>query len=629
MTNASPKLVKVFCGELCRSIECTSTELNLLNRDINGLEANIKIGYAKFVKEPENLPPRILDLLQIAAHVFCADRLIYRGGRDSISNKAWGRSFEFHIPVLDYDFWNNQTLQKALSDALVFMTGDRKYNFVFEKSKLGHLPKSELKQLSLFGDEVEQIEGTDGDDVLLFSGGLDSLAGAIERLNTLPDNKLIVVSHKANNTVTHTQKQLVEHLKRCYENRVFSYGFECHNKKTQVKKNNAKEETQRTRMFLYSSIAFAICNCADKHSFYVYENGITSINLPTQTDVVNARASRTTHPKTLGLMKKVFRFFDDGFDIIAPYYNKTKEDVFKIFTTYDEKELLRSSVSCSSTRKKPGTFSHCGCCSQCIDRYFAAYASGLEEYDVEYMDDFITKIPDEKTRQQLWQMLRMASAEKLQTSEELFKNFPDEIVDILEYWHFDNPEDSLAEIFSLFSRYGDSVMRAAKAMQFKHEDLSIPIADDSLLSMLSSREYLKTPTQIRVEEIDKVLRTSIPQVFHASMPKDENDFNNKVKALLTAAGNSFTREYPVLKFGISSYRADLSEDELIIESKYLRGKTPPSVATESIAADITKIPNKLSVLFIVYDPERKIPDDDEFINSYEQKRQLCFVRIYR
>jgi len=81
MTTASPKLVKVFCGELCRSVECTSTELNLLNRNINGLEANITIGYEKFVKDPENLPPRILDFLQIAAHIFCADRLIYRGGR--------------------------------------------------------------------------------------------------------------------------------------------------------------------------------------------------------------------------------------------------------------------------------------------------------------------------------------------------------------------------------------------------------------------------------------------------------------------------------------------------------------------------------------------------------------------
>jgi len=624
MTNASPKLVKVFCSELCRSDRCTSTELNLLNRKINSLEANIVTGYNKFVKDPENLPPRILDLIQIASYVFCADRLVNRGDRRSLSNKAWGRNFEFHIPVLDYDFWNNQMLQNALSEALVFMTGDRKYNFIFERSELGHLPKTDLKQLSLFNDNTEPFNGMDSADVLLFSGGLDSLAGIVERLNSQPNNKLIVVSHKSNNSVIRTQKKIIEHLQKHHIDRLLPYGFECHNKKTQ-----SKEETQRTRMFLYSSIAFAVCNCADKHNMYVYENGITSINLPIQADIMNARASRTTHPKTLNLMKKIFSFFDSGFDIIAPYYDKTKEDVFKVFATYDEKNLLTSSVSCSSTRKKPGTFNHCGCCSQCIDRQFAAYASGLENYDAEYADNFITKIPDDETRQRLWQMLRLASAEKLQTPEEIFKNFPDEMVNLLEYWHCDNHEDSLAEIYLLFSRYSDSVIRAAKAIQAKHDDLSNPIACDSLLSMLSSREYLKTPTQIRVEEIDKVLIPSIPQTFHSAKPKDENDFSDKVQALLTAAGNRFTREYPVLRFGISSYRADLSEDTLIIESKYLRGKTTPSVATEGIAADITKVPDRFSLLFVVYDPERNISEDIEFISSFEQKRPLCFVRIYR
>jgi hypothetical protein len=624
MTKASPKLVKVFCGELCNTTKCTSTELNLLNRNINELETNITIGYDKFVKDPENLSPRILDLLQIAAHVFCADRLINRGGRDSLGNEAWGRSFEFHIPVLDYEFWSNQPLQNALSEALVFMTGDRKYSFVFEQSALGHLPKTEYKQLSIFNDEIEYIDGSGDVDVLLFSGGLDSLSGMVERLNILPNNRLLVVSHKANNHVTHTQQKIVEYLQNRYKNRLLHYGFECHNRKMQ-----SKEETQRTRMFLFSSIAFAICNCADKHSFYIYENGITSINLPTQTDVINARASRTTHPKTLGLMRKVFNFFDADFDIIAPYYDKTKEDIFKIFETYDEKNLLKSSVSCSSTRKKPGMFNHCGCCSQCIDRHFAAYASGLDEYDVDYTDDFITKIPDDETRQRLWQTLRLASAENLQTMENLFKNYPDEMVDIVEYWHCDNYEDSLAEIHLLFSRYGDSIMRAAKAMQAKHDNLSVPIAEDSLLSMLSSREYLKTPMQIRTEEIDKVLRISIPQLFHSVKPQDENDFNDKVQGVLSAAGSNFTREYPVLKFGISSYRADLSDDALIIESKYLRGKTPPSVATEGIAADITKIPQALGVLFVVYDPERKIVNDAEFCRSFEKQRRSCFVRIYR
>jgi hypothetical protein len=172
-------------------------------------------------------------------------------------------------------------------------------------------------------------------------------------------------------------------------------------------------------------------------------------------------------------------------------------------------------------------------------------------------------------------------------------------------------------------------MRAAKAIQSKHDDLSVPVAEDSFLAMLTSREYLKTPTQIRVHEIDDALRTSIPQAFHTTKPKNENDLNDKIQALLTASGKRFTREYPVLQFGISSYHADLSDDTLVIESKYLRGKISPSVATEGIAADITKIAKGVPVLFVVYDPERKITNDDEFISSYEQKRSSCYVRIFR
>ena len=208
-------------------------------------------------------------------------------------------------------------------------------------------------------------------------------------------------------------------------------------------------------------------------------------------------------------------------------------------------------------------------------------------------------------------------------------NYPDEVTDAIEYWHCDNPEDSLEEIFSLFSRFGDSVLRGAKSMQNKHDNLCIPTSEDSFLAMLSSKDYLKTPIRIRVEEIDSILNESIPQAFHTDKPKNENDFNDITQALLTAAKHTFTREYPVLRFGLTSYRADLAEDCLIIESKYLRNNTTPSTATESISADITKVQDGFSILFVVYDPYRKIQSDNTFISAFEGKRQSCYIRIYR
>jgi len=104
--------IDVFCGELCTSSICGPKELNLLNYDVNGLEANVTIGYENFVLDPKTLPDRVLDLLQIAAMVFCADRMVRRGERDSISNQSWARSFFFHLSVLDYDFWNNTRVKK-------------------------------------------------------------------------------------------------------------------------------------------------------------------------------------------------------------------------------------------------------------------------------------------------------------------------------------------------------------------------------------------------------------------------------------------------------------------------------------------------------------------------------------
>ena len=613
----------VYCDELCESDVCKSKSLNLLYRDINCLKANITIAFNKFVHNSQSLSVRILDLLRIAAYVYCADRLVFRGERDSLNNSAWSRSFDFHIPVSDVDFWSDGKVSSKMSEALEFMTGDR--NFIFNFSKASLNPVTYDTQLSLFSTEYVTLDEAEKTDVMLFSGGLDSLSGAIQRLNDYTERNLCLISHKANNCIIRTQNAIAKHLREKYSNRVIQYGFECHNKKIP-----SREETQRSRMFLFSSIAFAICNCYEKKEFFVHENGITSINLLKQGDVFNARMSRTTHPKTMSLLRDFFKLFDKDFNILTPFYNKTKSEVLKNFKIYKEENIISSSVSCSSTRNKPkNPVTHCGCCSQCIDRRFAVFASNLEDYDVEYSDNIIEKIPDEKTSQLIYNTLRLACTESSRTKDELFGNYADEIADVINCWPEDNPDDSLEQIFQLYGRFGDSVIKAIKSMQLKYEDPCTPVNKESLLGIVSSREYLKTPIHIRVNEIDIELRKAIPLLFQREKPKDENDMNDKVQGLLSTKGG-FSREYPSLQFGETAYRADHAKDGLIIESKYPRGKTTKSAVSEGIAADITKIPVSVAgILFIVYDPERKITDDDVFVDAFEAKRQNCFVRIYR
>lgn len=306
----SLKSINVTCGELCQSNECTSENINLISNDSIDLPSNITVGLGNFVRNPHSLSDRLLDLLQIAAYVFCADRLADRGERKSVDNSAWARSFSFHIPVSDMSFWDRDVVKAALNEALTFMTGDRMYSFSFSKST--HIAlEDEKSQHSLFSTEYVSLDDAANTDIMLFSGGLDSLAGAIERLNDFGSRKLCLVTHKSNKVVSHTQDALVKHLVSRYGNRIIRYGFECHNKKGAP----GKEETQRTRIFLFTAIAFAICQCYEKKELYIYENGMTSLNLPKQADVFNARASRTTHPKTIGLLQKFYKLFEPTFII--------------------------------------------------------------------------------------------------------------------------------------------------------------------------------------------------------------------------------------------------------------------------------------------------------------------------
>ncbi len=70
MSQQTPKTIQVNCGQICSSTVCTATEINLLHTTIGELMPNITIGYDQFVENSDELPPRILDLLQIGAYVF-------------------------------------------------------------------------------------------------------------------------------------------------------------------------------------------------------------------------------------------------------------------------------------------------------------------------------------------------------------------------------------------------------------------------------------------------------------------------------------------------------------------------------------------------------------------------------
>ena len=135
----------------------------------------IRLALPDFVRNVNYLPDRCLDLLEIAAYVFAGDRLASRGPTDAVEYQSWSRRFRFIVKVRDYEFWDQAEVREALQKALCFATGDSAYEFNFH-------PGHQTPVTNLFDRKEFLIENGDDIAIMLFSGGIDSLAGAAHQL---------------------------------------------------------------------------------------------------------------------------------------------------------------------------------------------------------------------------------------------------------------------------------------------------------------------------------------------------------------------------------------------------------------------------------------------------------------
>lgn len=459
------------------------TVLNYLPDDPNRL---VTLKLPKFVDQFYHLPDRILDLLELAAYVFAADRAAYRGAKDAVEYHAWSRSMFFVVKVRDAAFWNQQRVKDKLSAVIRFMTGDFEYSFEF---LAGHT----TPPASLFDKEEFAISPRGPASVALFSGGLDSLAGALERLKTTSED-LYLISHRSGQPSTKkTQAKLVLALCAAYPGRVHHYSFDCG-----LANQRGAEETQRTRAFLFSSIAFAVAHRIGLDSFFAYENGVTSLNFIRRQDLMNARASRTTHPQTHALMADFLAEVHGGpVKVVNPFWTKTKADVFALLDNVNGRNLISSAVSCSKTfQRLPGNATHCGCCFQCIDRRIAAYAAGLQEIDnagIYSTDIFKNRIETAETRTTALDYVRQAVHFSNATDDSFVMDRLAELSDVTPFVGLE--EDAAVEaVWTLCHRHGEQVMNALSEVRRQFDDLRFPLADGSLLQLIAARAHLRDAT---------------------------------------------------------------------------------------------------------------------------------------
>jgi hypothetical protein len=350
--------------------------------DSIGPKANVHIWFENVARIfHEHLSPRLVDFLEIASYVYAADCATSRGKAwtDDDSTEPWGRDLAFVIPVREPSFWNAEGISSQITEVLSFLSND-KYSFTFVPLEAD---RSYRQQYFEFGD-LEDWPFHGPERVLMFSGGLDSLAGAVETARG--GERLVLVSHRPVSIIDSRQRRLFSELQKEFPDRAIHIPVWIN----KAESLGRREPTQRTRSFLYSALGTAVAQSVQAGGVRFFENGIVSLNLPVADEVLRSRASRTTHPVAIRLLQSLCSAVTArNFAVDNPYLFKTKTDVVTVLSNQKATHLIPHTCSCAHSMFKRKAQGHCGRCSQCIDRRVAIAAAGLLTSDPEgdYVSD--------------------------------------------------------------------------------------------------------------------------------------------------------------------------------------------------------------------------------------------------
>ena len=291
--------------------------------------------------------PRSWDLLSIALSVVSADS----AGLRSRSPDGWTREFDLDIAVADPTFWTSQA--DALADALAFLTTDR-WTLRFHRG--GTLPAA----------PSDPIRPED-DCVVLLSGGLDSLVGAID-LST-EGKRPVAVSQ----VVRGDAAKQVEFASR------IAGGLNHLQLHHTVSTPGSDEPSQRARSLIFITLGVLAATTLERYHeggavpLYVCENGFIAVNPPLTGGRLGSLSTRTAHPELLDRLQQVLDAAGLRVHIENPYGCKTKGEMLRECAnqTLLQAEAVRS-TSCGRFQRY--NYNHCGRCVPCQVRRAAFLA---------------------------------------------------------------------------------------------------------------------------------------------------------------------------------------------------------------------------------------------------------------
>ncbi len=290
------------------------------------------------------MPPttRAWDFLSIALAVFGVDRFLPR--RDTAD--GWTRVILLEVELLEPEPWIAEA--DRLAAALRFLSGD-----------IWHLRfRSGGQAVPIFPRQQ-----TDRDCTCLFSGGLDSLIGAMNL--TAVGRRPILVS-QASPKEGLVQSDLAKRI-----------GLTDHRFVGHVIERGAPpyEPSSRTRSILFFAYG-ALAASSLGGELFVPENGLISINPPLTRRRLGSLSTRTTHPFFLASLQEILDSVELNVTLINPYVEQTKGEMLANCASQEIEHLASLSYSCGKGKRLNR---QCGKCVPCLIRRASFQAANIAD----------------------------------------------------------------------------------------------------------------------------------------------------------------------------------------------------------------------------------------------------------
>lgn len=302
------------------------------------------------------------DFVAFATGVFLADRTVPRP-------KSWRRVIELAVPVYDVTGW--ERLAGHFAETLEILSSDSWQLTFTQRSDPNELAAPERPEL---------------DRVLLFSGGADSLCGAIHSL--IAGERLLLVSHWDWSGYSAVQQRLASELAARFPAQVAHRQVHLSRRSTQIGGGAFGDEpTRRTRSLLFQSLGLAAASVEPAAPLWVAENGYAALNPPLAGERRGALSTRTTHPLVLSRVRDALHALGGRTEFENPFTAMTKGEMYAdaaaALGKQDAEKILAMSHSCSHIRYAVGTGhppgTQCGVCFGCLVRRSAFHASGMAD----------------------------------------------------------------------------------------------------------------------------------------------------------------------------------------------------------------------------------------------------------